>query len=475
MSKTYDLAVIGGGSGGLVMAAVAAELGFNVVLFEGHKMGGDCLNYGCVPSKSLIAAAEVAENARTASKFGIHSNVDVNFKEVMAHVHHVIAKIEPHDSVERFEKLGVHVVQHQATFVGKHTLKANEETFTAKRIVIATGSSATIPPILGLEEVDYLTNETIFNLKELPKHLMIIGAGPIGCEMAQAFSRLGSKVTLIQNGSQILTNSDPELTTFIENRFKDEGITLIKSTQIKRVSQQKNNLTLSLSKNNKKQELKGSHLLIAVGRTPNLKSLKLHNANIAHTAKGITVKGNMQTSRKHVYAIGDCASKYQFTHMAGYQAGLVIGRTLFGNILMKTKEDAIPWVTYTDPEVAEVGLKEEDAIKKYGEKHVQVIRVPYADIDRARATKNTEGLLKVILYKGSAVGAGIVGHNAGELLSFWAYMVTHKRHVKDLNSVIIPYPTMSEIHKRVATTYYKPIFYSSKIKRISRLLFKILG
>lgn len=468
-AEEFDIIIIGAGSAGLTMAAVSAGLGFKVALAEGNKMGGDCLNYGCVPSKALLAAAAHAQGATGAPQFGVTTaGKTVDFKKVHAHIHNVISQIAPHDSAERFTALGVDVIQHNASFVNETTVKVGERTLTAPTIIVATGSRAFIPPVEGLANTPYFTNETIFELKETPTHLLVMGGGPIGCEMAQAFSRLGAKVTVVEMSPRILIKDDEDLTAVVEERFEDEGIDVIANTRVEKVEKTANGVRLITNS----VALEGSHLLVATGRAPNLDKLNLDAAKIDHTPKGITTNKALRTSNKHVYAAGDVAGPFQFTHMAGYQAGLIIQRRLFGNFFAKTNHQAVPWVTYTDPQLAHVGLTEAQA--KEAGTHKQTIKVKFNEVDRAVAERKTEGFIKVVLgNRGKVLGASIVGAHAGEILATWSFLVAHKMPLKKLASVIYPYPTFSEINKKVLSAYYAPTLYSKKTGKLSRFLFKL--
>ncbi|NBV54590.1 MAG: mercuric reductase [Proteobacteria bacterium] len=471
-TESYDLLIIGGGSGGLVAAAVASQLDHRVALCEGHKMGGDCLNTGCVPSKALLAAAHAAHSAKTAGQFGVEvGKITTNFAKVNAHVHSVIGAIAPHDSVERFTQLGVTVIPHMAQFIGPKLVQAGPHRLTARRILIATGSHAFVPPIRGLKDTPFFTNETIFNLTTLPSHLVVIGGGPIGCELAQAFLRLGSRVTLLEAGPAILPKDDPELTAVVRQQLEDEGLEIHTGVKITSISGKATKLAITLEN---QPTLNCSHILVATGRRPNLASLNLAAANVAHTPQGITVNASLRTSNPSIYAVGDVTGPYQFTHMAGYQAGIFIQRCLFGNVLAKTNYSAVPWVTFTQPELAHVGLTEQQAQAKFGTKAVTT-RFPFVENDRAQAEKQTQGFIKIITVKGKVVGASIVGPSAGELIHTWAIMVSQKFPLRSLTGVIHAYPTLSEVNKRAAGNYFKPALFAPRTQALSRLLFRWLG
>jgi pyruvate/2-oxoglutarate dehydrogenase complex dihydrolipoamide dehydrogenase (E3) component len=348
---TPDVCVVGGGSAGLVVASGAAQLGLDVVLIERAEMGGDCLNYGCVPSKALIAAAKAAQAQRDGAPFGIAPvEPKVDFGRVMAHVTGVIAAIAPNDSVERFEKLGVRVLKEEARFIGRTELQAGPHRIRSRRIVLATGSRPTAPPIPGLAEAGFLTNETIFANRTLPGHLIVIGGGPIGLELAQAHRRLGARVTVLEV-ADFLVKDDPELAAIVVARLKNEGVDLRGHTKIARVERSPSGVVVTLEGG---ERLEGSHLLVAAGRAPIVEGLDLDKAGVAHTAKGIAVDASLRTSNRNVWAIGDCNGLYAFTHMAGYEASLFIRGALF-RAPARLDAAIVPWATYTDPELAQAG------------------------------------------------------------------------------------------------------------------------
>ncbi len=458
MSKTItpDICVIGGGSGGLSVAAAAAAFGVEVVLLEKGKMGGDCLNYGCVPSKAIIAAGKHARAAIDGKKFGVHvDKVDVNFAEVNAHIKDVIGGIAPHDSPERFRSLGVNVIEQAGVFIDADTVQAGDTLIKARRYVIATGSSAFVPPIPGIDDVDYLINETIFELTERPDHLIVIGGGPIGMEMAQAHHRLGSKVTVVE-GFKALGKDDPELADVVLKRIRAEGVEILEDTKVVKLAKVKSGVSVTVETSDGQRDIKGSHVLVATGRAANVNGLGLEQAQIDYDRRGIKVGDNMRTSNKRVYAIGDVAGGFQFTHVAGYHAGLVVQQILF-RLPAKENREIIPWATYTEPELANVGLTEAQAREKYGDT-ISVLKWEYAENDRARAERKTDGLIKIIAdKKGRLVGVAIAGAGAGEMINMWALAITNKMKLSNVRGYIPPYPTMSEIGKRAVMTHYGPI------------------
>lgn len=467
---TPDLCVIGAGSGGLSVAAAAAQLGVDVVLIERGKMGGDCLNTGCVPSKSLLAAAKRAHLMQAENPFGIAPHEPtIDYRAVYNHVQKVIAAIAPNDSVERFQAMGVHVLQEEASFKNNRAVIAGQYEIRARRTIIATGSSPAIPPIKGLDTTNFFTNETIFENDRPLQHLIIIGGGPIGLEMAQAHHRLGSKVTVLE-AMNALSKDDPELARVVLERLRGEGIEIHENVRIDEVSQDITGVTVRATSGNEVAELKGSHLLVATGRTPNIERLNLEKAGIKYNRRGIIVSKGLVTSNRRVYAIGDVAGGLQFTHMANYHAGIIIRRALF-RIPARVKTAMVPWVTYTDPELAHIGLTEEEAKKKY--KSIHVLRWPYAENDRAQAEGQTDGLVKLIITKsGKVLGVSIVGAQAGELIQMWSYAIANGMNIKAMTAFISPYPTLGEMNKRIAYTYFQPKLMSPFLRKLIKFLAK---
>ena len=393
-----DVCVIGGGSGGLSVASGAVQMGASVVLLEGHKMGGDCLNYGCVPSKALLHAAKVG----------------MGWDDAHGHVKQTIATIEPHDSVERFERLGVRVIQEYGRFTSPTEVEVGNRIIEARRFVIATGSSPLVPPIPGLDKVPYLTNETLFDLKEQPKHLLIIGGGPIGLEMAQAHRSFGCDVTVIE-GAKALSKDDPELAAQVLDTLRNDGIAIEEEALAAEVRGKSGAIEVEVKDG---RVYKGTHLLVAVGRKANTDKLNLKAAGVEPTHAGIKVDAGLRTTNRKIYAIGDVAGGLQFTHVAGYHAGVIIRSMLFG-LPSSERTNHIPWATYTSPELAQIGLTEAEAHEKHGDK-LELARFDFSGNDRAIATQQTNGLIKVMIVKGRPVGASIVGPGAGEMINLWA-------------------------------------------------------
>lgn len=469
---TPDICVIGAGSGGLSVAAAAASFGVSVVLVEKGKMGGDCLNYGCVPSKALLSAGKHAQSIRNAAVYGISaSEIKVNFRKVHEHVHGVIAAIEPNDSVERFTGLGVEVIEADARFTDARTVTAGDNIIRARRFVIATGSSPFAPPIPGLDEVAYLTNETIFDNTRKMGHLIIVGGGPIGMEMAQAHHRLGCQVTVIE-GERALGKDDPELAGIILENLRNEGIVIHEGAQVSQVSKKgKTGVRVTCQTNGSETVVEGTHLLIATGRVPNTENLGLEDAGIDHDRKGIKVRSDLRTSNRRVYAIGDVIGGLQFTHVANYHAGLVIRSILF-RLSAKPDNNQIPWVTYTEPELGQVGLTEAQAREKHGSR-IQVLRWPYEENDRAQAERKTQGLIKMVAdRKGRILGVSIAGAQAGEMMNTWSLAISQGMKVRDVTGYVSPYPTLTEIGKRAAISSYAPMARSGWVRWLIGILRK---
>lgn len=467
---TPDLCVIGAGSAGLSVAAAAAQLGAPVVLIERGKMGGDCLNVGCVPSKALLAAAKRAHAFRTAAPFGINSvEPKIDWQRVHDHVRGVITAIAPNDSVERFTGLGVRVIQAEARFIDRGAVAAGEFEIRARRFVIATGSAPATPPIPGLDQIPYLTNETIFDQTERIGHLVVIGGGPIGFEMAQAHLRLGSDVTVVEAG-RLLSKDDPETAAVLIKQLAAEGVSLHAGANVTGVERTIGGIRVRVTAEGQEREIVGTHLLIATGRKPTTEGLGLDRARVRYDERGIHVNRKLKTRNRKIYAIGDVTGGLQFTHIASYHAGLVVRNALFR--LPVNADKGVPvWVTYTEPELAQVGMTEVQALSAY--RQVTILRWPYQENDRAQAERATQGFIKVMTTKrGRIVGASIVGAHAGEMAQIWVLAITKKLKIGDLASLILPYPTLAEVSKRVAVSYYLPSLTNPWLRRIMRLVRK---
>jgi pyruvate/2-oxoglutarate dehydrogenase complex dihydrolipoamide dehydrogenase (E3) component len=463
---TPDLCVLGGGSAGLSVAAGAAQMGARVVLLEGGRMGGDCLNHGCVPSKALLAAAKHAHAMTAGGPFGIAPEAPrIDFAAVKDHVRRVIDGIAPHDSVERFEGLGVTVIRDFGSFVSPNEVQAGATVIAARRFVVATGSRPAVPPIPGLDRVDFLTNETIFDLRDRPEHLVIVGGGPVGLEMAQAHRRLGCRVMVLE-AARALGREDPEMTGIVLDALRGEGIDIREETSVAEVAEAGEGIALRTAQGD---TISASHLLVATGRVPNTDRLGLDVAGIRSTPAGIVTDPGLRTTNRRVYAIGDVTDGPRFTHVAGYQAGLVIRSALFG-LPVRASMAHVPWATYTEPELAQVGLTEAAARERHGGA-VEVLHWDYAGNDRARTEGRTTGRIKVMVRRGRPVGATIVGAQAGELIGLWALAIGAGLKIGAVAGMVAPYPTLTELSKRAAGQYFVPrLFDSALVRRIVRFV-----
>ena len=471
-----DICVLGAGSAGLSIAAGAAQLGAKTVLVERGRMGGDCLNYGCVPSKSLLAAAKAASAQPRAFRMGVRTAApEVDFEAVHAHLHGVIEAIAPQDSVERFEAMGVTVVRASARFLGPREVAAGDTRIRARRFVIATGSVPTVPPMPGLDSLPYLTNETVFDLTELPEHLVIIGGGAIGCELGQAFRRLGARVSLLEMAS-LLPKDDPELVDILRTRLRAEGLEILEGARVVGVGKSADGIAVAIERaeggpDGRGQRVSGTALLLAVGRRPAVDGLDLQAAGIEFDRTGVKVDARLRTTNRKVYAAGDIIGGNQFTHMAGHHASIVIRNALF-RLPAKVETRAVPWVTFTDPELAQVGLGEEAARRAHG--RIRVLRWPFAENDRAQAERRTDGLVKVIATpRGRVLGAAILGAQAGELIQPWILAISRRIGLSAMAGMIVPYPTLGEASKRAAAGFYTQKLFSERTKRLVRLLLRL--
>jgi pyruvate/2-oxoglutarate dehydrogenase complex dihydrolipoamide dehydrogenase (E3) component len=462
-----DLCVIGAGSGGLTVAAGASQLGASVVLIERHKMGGDCLNYGCVPSKSLIAAAKAAQAQRESGRFGVRPvEPQIDFRAVHDHVHGVIAAIAPQDSEARFTGLGVRVIRASARFAGPVEVVAGDVAVEARRFVVATGSAPAVPDLPGLAEAPYMTNETVFDRTEPPRRLLVIGGGPIGLELAQAHRRLGAEVVVVA-GRRALPKDDPELAAVVLTRLRREGVEILEGARAVAVRPAQGGVALEVEQAGARRSLQGSDLLVAAGRKANLDGLGLDAAGVETTPTGVKVDAGLRTTNRRIYAIGDAAGGLQFTHLAGYHAGIVLRNALFR---LPAKATApIPWVTYTDPELAHVGLNEAQAREAGHE--LRILRWPFAENDRAQAERASDGLIKVVATpRGRILGASIAGAHAGELIQPWVLALANKLPLSKMAGAVAPYPTLGEVGKRAAGSLFMPRLFSARTRAVVRFL-----
>lgn len=466
-----DLVIIGGGAGGLVVASVASQLGLKVTLIEKeNKLGGDCLHYGCVPSKTLIRSAKVASLMRRAQEFGLPAvDFDVDLAKINARVQSVIDQIQLHDDPQRFRDYGCEVLLGEtARFIDSHSVRVGDRVIHGRRFVIATGSRPFIPPINGLEQAGYLTNLDIFSLPQVPQRLLVLGGGPIGLEMAQAFSRLGSQVTVVEMLPHLLPQEDPEISDALRAVLEQQGITIQTTTRAERVRREKDIRIVECSNN---ISVQADQILVAVGRRANVDRLGLEAAGIKYSERGIQVDARMRTARKHIYAVGDVCGPYPFTHMAEYQAGIIISNAVF-RFPKKADYRVVPWVTYTDPELARVGLTEKQAREKGIEP--TVLRFPFKDVDRALTDNETDGLVKLIAHKGKILGASILGPHAGELLQEIVLAMQTGAKIGDISATIHAYPTLSQVNRRTVNTAYTPRLFNSGTRKIVRWINRLL-
>ncbi len=468
--KRRHLVIIGGGPAGLVIASVAAQLGLKVTLIEkSDRLGGDCLHTGCVPSKTLIHAAKVAALMRRGAEFGLDSFApQVDLGRVNDHVRSVIDQIQKHDDPERFRSYGCEVLFGSAEFVDAHRVRVNDEVIRGRRIVIATGSRPFIPPIDGLEEAGFVTNETVFSLRELPRRMLVLGGGPIGVELAQAFARLGSQVTIVERLPHLLPQEDPELSAALREILIAEGIHVHTETSAERVRVSDDTRIVECSGG---LNLEADQLLVAVGRKPSLEGLKLEAAGVEYNPSGIGVDTRMRTSKKHIFACGDVCGPYPFTHMAEYQAGIVISNAVF-RFPKRADYSVVPWVTYTDPELGRVGLTAKQAADK-GYDPV-VLRFPFKDIDRALAEVEPHGFVKLVTHKKKILGASILGPHAGELLHELVLAINTGATIGDISATIHAYPTLAQVHRRTVNTFYAAKLFSPGTRRLVRWINRLL-
>ena len=465
-----DLVVIGGGAGGLVVASVASQLGLDVVLINKEEnMGGDCLHYGCVPSKALLKSASIAHTVNHADRWGVAaSHPVIDMANINAAVKKAVDTIQVHDSRERFESLGCEVITGEAHFISDSQIEVNDKTIAAKRFVIATGSSVWTPPIKGLDSINYLTNEDMFSLPKLPESLIVLGGGPVGVEMAQAYSRLGSKVMIVELAPRILSREDEQSSEILTEVLSAEGVSIRVNSEVVEVRTSDKNT----SNKNKQIILKDGNvleaeeILIAIGRRAVVDSLALDKANVIYDAKGIKVNRKMQTSNKKIYACGDVTGEMQLTHIAELQAGIVLANMIF-KLPKKINYDVIPSVVYTDPEVAQVGISVEECKKM---PHGEVYQFDVAKLDRAITDGHEKGMATVLTRKGRIVGAHIIAPHAGELIHELALAIQEKMKVSKLTSLVHAYPSYSQLNKRLAGQYYNDRLFSRWTKKIVAFL-----
>jgi pyruvate/2-oxoglutarate dehydrogenase complex dihydrolipoamide dehydrogenase (E3) component len=464
MTVLRDLVVIGGGAGGLVVASVAAQLGLDVVLINKQlAMGGDCLHYGCVPSKALLKSAAVAHAMRQADHWGVAPvNPQIDIQAVNAAIQNAIDNIQKHDSRERFEALGCEVITGEARFTAPSQIEVAGENINAKRFVIATGSSVFIPPIKGLAQTDFLTNEHMFSLPALPKSMIVLGGGPVGVEMAQAYSRLGTKVTIVELASRLVSRMDEAASRILADALQMEGVSIYLNTEVVEVAE-KNNLKQVVLKDG--TTLQSEVLLVAIGRRPVVDSLNLEAAKVAYNSTGIKVNRKMQTSNKRIFACGDVTGEMLLTHVAELQAGIVIANMVF-KLPKKISYDVIPSVVYTNPEIAQVGVTVEQCEKL---KHGEVYKFEVSQLDRAITDNEKTGIAKILTNRGRIIGAHIIAPHAGELIHELALAVQEKMKISKITSLVHAYPSYSQLNKRLAGQYYKDRLFSPFTRKLVAL------
>src|SRR3990167_8945581 len=473
----YDLVIIGGGVAGLVTASGAAQFLTKVALVEKESLGGDCLHCGCVPTKTLVQSAKVASLLKRSEEFGIEkSGVQVNFQKVLNRMRSVQERIGKNDDPERFRKMGVELFLGEGKFIDSHTFEVNGKLLKGKKFLIATGSRPIILPIPGLKESGALTNITVLKLDHLPKSMVILGAGPIGLEFAQVFARLGTKVTVVEKMGQILPREDKELADQLEVILKAEGIDIVTCTEVKSVNRTESGRRFVAGQcaDHKTLNLEVDEVMIAVGRAPNVDGLNLEAAGVKYDQrKGITTGLNMRTSQKHIFACGDVSGPFPFTHVAEYQAGIVVSNALFPFMNRKADYRVVPWTTYTDPELGRVGLTEEEAKKQYGESNVQVFRFPFKEVDRAIIEAEGHGLIKLVCNKKNQIlGVHLSGPSAGELLHEFVLAMKAKLPITQISQTIHVYPTLSQAVKRACDQYYKQKLFSGWFPKLAKKLIK---
>ena len=473
----FDIGVIGGGAAGLTVTAGAAQAGAKTLLVEKEKeLGGDCLHYGCVPSKTLIKTAHVYHLMKNSKEFGL-PGVElppVDYREVAKRIQSVIDTIQEHDSEERFCKLGAKVEFGEATFVDEHSIRLNGKTVSAKNWVLATGSSPGIPPIDGLDTTPYITNKEIWSLDHLPQSLLILGAGPIAIEMAQAFNRLGSKVTVVQRSNQILSKEDKDMADTVMEVLQSEGVTFHLGSAVLGVRDLGNEREVTIKNGaNTTSKIRGEKILVAMGREANVTGLGLEDLGLEFTGKGIQVDKRLRTKQKHIYAAGDVTGEYQFTHAAGYEGGVVFTNAIF-HLPRKVDYTFLPWCTYTDPELASIGMNEK-AAEAAGIEYA-VWTEEFKGNDRSLAEGERVGKIKMILDgKEKPIGVQILGPQAGELLSEWVAVLNAKMKLSTLASAVHPYPTLAEINKRVVGNVFSPKIFSERVKKGLKFFFNLKG
>jgi len=467
----YGTIVIGGGAAGLTSSIGSARMGSKTLLVEKEqKLGGDCLHYGCVPSKSLIKSAYCCNVLRHSQRYGL-PKVEVppvDFKEVRNRIRKIVDTIQEHDSPEFFKKqYNIDTEFGSPRFVDPHTITINGKTITAKRFILATGSAGKLPPVEGLKDVPFITNVDVFSLEKLPVSLIVLGGGPIGAEMAQAFCRLGSKVTIVEFAGHILPKEDEDVALLMESILKEEGIEVLTSTAAKKARKDGDMITLTLEHKGQIRTISAESVLVATGRAPNVEGLDLEKAGVQYTPQGIKVNNRLQTTAKNIFACGDCKGGFLFTHIAEYEARIALVNAFLPVPVLKTDYSKVPWCTYLDPEAASVGMNEGMA-KKAGIEY-KIYKAPFADVDRALAEGETKGFVKVLTdVKGKIIGVQMVGFHAGELIHQWITAINGKVNLSNLAQTIYIYPTLAQINKKVSGSYMAERLFNNPVLKLIR-------
>ena len=475
--RDFDLMIIGGGAGGLNVASGAAQLVARVALIEKNKLGGDCLYYGCVPTKALIHSAKIASLIKRYKEYGLNeTNISFDFKNIMNHMREVISKVGEHDDPKRFENMGVQVFFGDGRFIDPHTFEFDGKKITSRKFVISTGSRAVAIPIKGLENIKYLTSESALELDHLPRSIIILGAGPIGLEFAQVFARFGSNVTVIEKMGQILPREDKEVADTLESILKEEGIDIYTCVDVDQVKQNEGQKGIEVvaACSGQKKTFQADEFMIAIGRAPNLEGLNLEAAGVKVDKRAIVVNSSLRTTARNIWACGDVTGHYLFTHVAEYQAGLVVANALIPFMKRKANYRVVPWVTYTDPELGRVGLTEDEARQRY--KHVKVYRYDVKDLDRAVIEGEDKGIIKIVCTKkGAILGAHVLAPQGGEILHEFVLAMRNNLGVRSITGTIHVYPTLSQAVRRTTNKYYAEKIFSGWIPKFTKMLIRMIG
>lgn len=471
----FDLTIIGGGVGGLNIASGAARLGARVALVEKYKLGGDCLYYGCVPTKALIRSAKIISYIRRASEYGLHeTQVSFNFKDVMDHMREVVAKVSTHDDPKRFEHMGVKVLFAHGKFIDPYTLDLDGQRITSRQFVIATGSRTAAVPIKGIDKVDYLTSESALELNYLPKSIIIMGGGPIGLEFAQIYARFGSKVTVLEKTNQVLPREDKEVADILESILRDEGIEIHTGVEVDHVKQEGNQKVVMVKRNGLERLFQAEDFMIAVGRAPNIEGLNLEAAGVETQKNGVIVNRNMRTSARNIWACGDVTGKYLFTHVAEYQAGLIVFNAVVPILKRKADYRVVPWATFTDPELGRIGLTENEARQVY--RDIKVYKYDMKDLDRAIVEGEEKGIIKIICTgRGTLLGAHVLAAQGGEIVHEFILAMKNTIGIGNMSDTIHIYPTLAQAVKRATDRYYAEKIFTGWVPRLAEKMIRWFG